>query len=377
MPWISSSQRTGPNCCGLSVRRRQRGDAAEVRVDAALAGRPRGSGRPGPGRAGRSGASAVGPRFEDVERRDSPGRLVGIHDPEEPAALEVEVAQPGGPAPGWWSGRRCRSARRPRCPSGWRPGSGAGPGPTSKVALTPKLLAGTAAVMKRDGGGWNMTVPTSIRRTISSSQSLVVDLDVVVGGEVALGVVVHVDVDPLPQQAARPEVDLVVEARRLEAAPAAGVGVEGQGRGAALVPHAGRSGSPAGPGRRASGRRTWSERPSRSPARRGAPRRASLRSRAAAVEVSSRSATRRLSRGRTASAARDGAVARRDAERRRRRRGAAQPGGAERGRAAGASNGGLVRSGAGARARSCPPGATEHPGQPGGGSPGRRGSASL
>ena len=41
-------------------------------------------------------------------------------------------------------------------------------GPKSKTALTPKLLAGTAAVMKREAGGWKTTVPTSTRRTISS-----------------------------------------------------------------------------------------------------------------------------------------------------------------------------------------------------------------
>ena len=41
-------------------------------------------------------------------------------------------------------------------------------GPSSKVALTPKLLSGVAAVRKREAGGRKETVPTSIRRTISS-----------------------------------------------------------------------------------------------------------------------------------------------------------------------------------------------------------------
>ena len=43
-------------------------------------------------------------------------------------------------------------------------------GPRSKMALTPKLFAGTAAVMNREVGGVKVTVPTSTRRTISSSR---------------------------------------------------------------------------------------------------------------------------------------------------------------------------------------------------------------
>ena len=102
----------------------------------------------------------------------------------------------------------------------------------------PKLLAGTAAVMKREGGGWNTTVPTSTRRTISSCETLVVDLDVVVAGVVALGVEVHVHVDPLAEQAARADVHLVVEARGLEAAATAGIRVERQRRGTPFLANA-------------------------------------------------------------------------------------------------------------------------------------------
>src|SRR5437667_8428 len=41
--------------------------------------------------------------------------------------------------------------------------------PTWAIACTPKLFAGIAAVMKRDGGAWNVTLPASTRRRISSS----------------------------------------------------------------------------------------------------------------------------------------------------------------------------------------------------------------
>jgi len=37
------------------------------------------------------------------------------------------------------------------------------------MACTPKLLAGIAAVMKRDAGAWNVTLPASTRRRNSSS----------------------------------------------------------------------------------------------------------------------------------------------------------------------------------------------------------------
>ena len=234
MPWIRSSQRTGPNGSGLSVRRAERGDAAQVRVDAALAaGRPVAV-DPHLGRAVGGGSERRGIELEDVDRRDS---RAGCRDPppRRTGRSRSPDPGPGGPAPGWWSGRRCRSARPRRCPSGSRRGSGAGAGPTSKVALTPKLLAGTAAVMKREGGGWKTTVPTSIRRTISSCEPLVVDLDVVVAGVVPLGVEVHVDVDPLAQQPGGSDVDLVVQAGGLEAAPAAGVGIQRERRAAVLL----------------------------------------------------------------------------------------------------------------------------------------------
>src|SRR5437773_11024383 len=42
-------------------------------------------------------------------------------------------------------------------------------GPTCAIACTPKLLAGIAALMKRDDGIWNVTLPASTRRRISSS----------------------------------------------------------------------------------------------------------------------------------------------------------------------------------------------------------------
>src|SRR2546430_5118471 len=41
--------------------------------------------------------------------------------------------------------------------------------PPWAIACTPKLFAGIAAVMKRDGGAWNVTLPASTRRRISSS----------------------------------------------------------------------------------------------------------------------------------------------------------------------------------------------------------------
>ena len=66
-------------------------------------------------------------------------------------------------------------------------------------------------------------------------ESLIVDLNVVVGGEIALGVVVDVDVYPLPDGAAGSNVYLIVESGWLEAAAAAGVGVLQDGRAAALV----------------------------------------------------------------------------------------------------------------------------------------------
>ena len=46
---------------------------------------------------------------------------------------------------------------------------------------------------------------------------------------------VHVDVDPLAEQTGRADAELVVEARRLEARPAAGVGIEKQHWAAALL----------------------------------------------------------------------------------------------------------------------------------------------
>jgi hypothetical protein len=66
-------------------------------------------------------------------------------------------------------------------------------------------------------------------------EPLVVDLNVVVGGEVPLGIVVDGQMDPPSDDAAGPYVHLVVEPGSLESAPAAGVGVEQQGGTTALV----------------------------------------------------------------------------------------------------------------------------------------------
>jgi len=70
-------------------------------------------------------------------------------------------------------------------------------------------------------------------------QSLVVDLDVVVGREVPLGIQVHVDVDPAPEETTALEVELIVQARRLEPAPATGVGIERERGRTALFPDPG------------------------------------------------------------------------------------------------------------------------------------------
>jgi hypothetical protein len=69
-------------------------------------------------------------------------------------------------------------------------------------------------------------------------QSFVVNLNVVIGAEVALGVIVDVEVDPAPYGPPGSQVHLVVEPRWLEAAATPGVGVEQQGRATALVAEA-------------------------------------------------------------------------------------------------------------------------------------------
>ena len=94
--------------------------------------------------------------------------------------------------------------------------------------------------MKRERGGWKTDRADLHPPDDLVLQPLVVDLDVVVAGVVALGVEVHVDVDPLAEQAARPDGHLVVEARGLEAAPTAGVRVQRQRR-ACSVPSRDRS----------------------------------------------------------------------------------------------------------------------------------------
>jgi hypothetical protein len=67
-------------------------------------------------------------------------------------------------------------------------------------------------------------------------ESLVIDLNVVVGGEVPLRVVINSKMDSLADNPPAPHVDLVVQSRRLEPTPAAGVRVQKQGWTAALVP---------------------------------------------------------------------------------------------------------------------------------------------
>ena len=57
-------------------------------------------------------------------------------------------------------------------------------------------------------------------------QSLVVNLNVVIGGEVSLGIVVDIDMHPAADGATGAQVHLIIEARGLEAATAAGIRVE-------------------------------------------------------------------------------------------------------------------------------------------------------
>ena len=101
-------------------------------------------------------------------------------------------------------------------------------------------------------------------------QPLVVELDVVAGGEVALGVVVHVHVQPPADQAAGADREVGVESGRLEAAAAAGVEVQKLGRGAAQVLEPLGADLESGHCRRCRGRRTAG----RGPGPRAAPRRA-------------------------------------------------------------------------------------------------------
>ena len=91
--------------------------------------------------------------------------------------------------------------------------------------------------MNRERAGWKVTVPTSTRLEDLVLEALVVHLEVVVGAEVAVVVEIDVEVNAAAEQAGGTEIDVVVEPRGLEAAAAAGVGIEKLDRAAALVPH--------------------------------------------------------------------------------------------------------------------------------------------
>jgi len=68
--------------------------------------------------------------------------------------------------------------------------------------LHAEVVAGTAAVMNRDGGAWNVTLPASTRRRISSSRPSYQTWRLLLASKLALAVEVDVDVQPLPHHAA-------------------------------------------------------------------------------------------------------------------------------------------------------------------------------
>jgi len=87
------------------------------------------------------------------------------------------------------------------------------------LRLEAKLLEGMPPVMNRDGGAENVTFPTSTRRRISSRDPGSTP-DVVRRLELALAVVVHVEVHALANDPARAYRELRFEPRRIEATPA-------------------------------------------------------------------------------------------------------------------------------------------------------------
>ena len=234
MPWTSSSHRTGPYCWLGSVRAGERGDADEVRV--------------GPGLA-QVGPEAVDPHLDRAVRRgERRADRSGCRAPGSRAAAVGSTTQKKRPL----SKSRSRSCRSWAWLVVWPDrvdplgdlaallGRGQGLdldlARPRTAALTPKLLAGIAAVMNRERARLERDGADLDPADDLVLQALVVDLDVVVGVEVAVVVVVHVEVDPPAEEAGGPQVDVVVEPGRLEAAAAAGVGVEEQDGAAALVP---------------------------------------------------------------------------------------------------------------------------------------------
>ncbi len=171
---------------------------------------------------------------ENVECRKA-GQTGRIHHPEEPSALEVEITH-----------LTVLGLAR-RCPDGIRPLRYDAPllGGRQGLDLYRSKLERRvdAEIIGRDGGGdeargrWLENDGAHVDAADDLVlQSLVVDLDVIVGGVVALGVQIHVDMDSLAEQSRRSEAHLVVQARRLETAATARIGIEQQHRTAALLP---------------------------------------------------------------------------------------------------------------------------------------------
>ena len=209
-------------------------DAAQVRVDAAGGRRAipvdPDFGRPVGGRDDR------GIDVQDVDGRMA-GDALGIDHPEEAAGLEVEVAHDpvlglaGGAGPDVEDalgdgaallGRHQRlELHRPQLED------------AVHAEIGPRHRGGEEARRRRPEG--HRAHLDALHHLVG--QAFVVDLDVVVGGEVAVGVVVDVDVHPLADGAAGADADLVLEPGGPDAAAAAGVGDVGVGGGAALVVH--------------------------------------------------------------------------------------------------------------------------------------------
>ena len=107
--------------------------------------------------------------------------------------------------------------------------------PTSNLRVYPEVVGGYGSgdepgLGRLESDGADLDPPDDL-----VFQSLVVNLNVVVGGEVPLGIVVDVHMHPAADGATGAQVHLVIEPRRLEAATAAGIRIEQQGGTAALV----------------------------------------------------------------------------------------------------------------------------------------------
>ena len=214
---------------------RRGGDASQVGVEAAVAAGGAIPVDPDVGRAiGRDQLIRID--VEDVDRGIA-GQTVGVHHPEEPAALEVQV--PDLPV---------------LCLAG---GLSDRIGPLRDHAAL--LGGGEGLELQRteieDGvdaevvGGHRGRDEARGRRLEEDGadvhpandlvlETLVVDLDVVVARVLPLGVEVHVHVDPLAQQPRGPDVHLVIERRGLETAATARGRIERKRRAALLLPGA-------------------------------------------------------------------------------------------------------------------------------------------